>query len=179
MFKRPQRHDVLSLNPIDEIVGVTFGATSAQSHFAERAGKFAGAARDGQHGVAAVIERPLDRQLALIQAQSPEAFPGLPRHGAEADALVGADFVLIVGIVNLVREAEDVAASPRVGHCIGGGVSHRYSVLSHIVLALEIAGSGLLNPTKLFLKAEAVIVIALVGDLSVLDSHESYPVEAE
>jgi hypothetical protein len=40
-------------------------------------------------------------------------------------------------------------------------------------------GSGLLNPTKLFLKAEAVIVIALVGDLSVLDSHESYPVEAE
>src|SRR6185436_12863142 len=98
MFKRPQRHDVLSLNPIDKIVGVTFGATSAQSHFAERAGKFA---------------------LALIQAQSPDAFPGLPRHGAEADALVGADFVLIVGIVNLVREGEDVAgavaASPRVG----------------------------------------------------------------
>src|SRR6187200_1458655 len=78
MFKRPQRHDVLSLNPIDEIVGVTFGATSAQSHFAERAGKFAGAAGDGQHGVTAVIERPLDRQLALIQAQSPEAFQAFP-----------------------------------------------------------------------------------------------------
>jgi hypothetical protein len=54
---------------------------------------------------------PLDRQLALIQAQSPEAFPGLPRHGAEADALVAADFVLIVGIVNLVREGEDVAGA--------------------------------------------------------------------
>ena len=73
--------------------------------------KFAGAAGDGQHGVAAVIERPLDRQLALIQAQSPEAFPGLPRHGAEADALVAADFVLILGIVNLVREGEDVAGA--------------------------------------------------------------------
>src|SRR5690242_8447115 len=170
MFKRPQRHDVLSLNPIDEIVGVTFGATSAQSHFAERAGEFAGAAGDGQHRVAAVIERPLDRQLALIQAQSPEAFPGLPRHGAEADALVAADFVLIVGIVNLVREGEDVAgavaASPRVGHCIGGGVSHRYSVPGCPILCWrsKSPGSGLLNPTKLFLKAEAVIVIALVGD---------------
>jgi hypothetical protein len=37
----------------------------------------------------------------------------------------------------------------------------------------------LLNPTKLFLKAEAVIIIALVDDLAVLDSHESFPVEAE
>ena len=40
-------------------------------------------------------------------------------------------------------------------------------------------GAGLLNPTKLFLKAEAVIIIALVDDLAVLDSHESFPVEAE
>ena len=99
--------------------------------------------------------------------------------------MVAADFVLIVGIVNLVREGEDVAgavaASPRVGHCIGGGVSHRYSVPGCPILCWrsKSPGSGLLNPTKLFLKAEAVIVIALVGDLSVLDSHESYPVEAE
>jgi hypothetical protein len=69
--------------------------------------------------------------------------------------------------------------APRVGHCIGGGVSHRYCSRLSLCWRSKSPGSGLLNPTKLFLKAEAVIVIALVGDLSVLDSHESYPVEAE
>src|SRR5262245_66369337 len=37
----------------------------------------------------------------------------------------------------------------------------------------------LLNPTQLLLEAEAVIVIALIDDLAVLDPNEGHPVEVE
>ena len=42
----------------------------------------------------------------------------------------------------------------------------------------EIVGR-LLNPTQLFLEAEAVIVVALIDDLTVLDPDEGYSLEAE
>src|SRR4029079_1977838 len=49
------------------------------------------------------------------------------------------------------------------------------------LLKLSAAKSSarLLNPTQLFLKAEAVIIVALLDNFAVLDAHEGQPVEAE
>jgi hypothetical protein len=65
------------------------------------------------------------------------------------------------------------------GKAAGVHVEGRSNRTCQSTLLQNRRGAGLLNPTKLFLKAEAVIVIALVDDLAVLDLHESYPVEAE
>src|SRR5262249_53972281 len=104
-------HEVSSLDPVYEIVGVAFGAARAERHLSERPRKFAGSAGDGEYRVCAIVERPLDRQLTLLQVQRPEALPGFAWHRTEADALVGADLVLVVCVVNLVREGEDVAST--------------------------------------------------------------------
>ena len=54
---------------------------------------------------------PLDRDLALVQGKRPEALPCLAGQSAEADALVGADFGLVVGVEHLIGEGEDIAGA--------------------------------------------------------------------
>ena len=82
---------------------------------------------------AGVEERPLDGDLALVQGERPEALPGLADQRAEANALVRAHLVLVVGIVHLVGEGEDVAGGvaliPGVGDGVGIGVFHHFDFL--------------------------------------------------
>ena len=68
-----------------------------------------------------VEDRALDGDLALIQGDRPEALPGLAHQRAEADALVRAHLVLVVGVVHLIGEAEDVAGVSPLGARIGAG----------------------------------------------------------
>ena len=82
---------------------------------------------------AGVEEWPLDGDLALIQGDRPEALPGLAHQRAEADSLVRAHLVLVVGVVHLIGEGEDVAGGvaliARVGDRIGIGVFHHFDFL--------------------------------------------------
>jgi hypothetical protein len=54
--------------------------------------------------------------LALLQAQRPETLPRLAGYGAEADALVGADLVLVVGIVDAYTFNFDYMGSRTTGN---------------------------------------------------------------
>ena len=120
------------LDSVDEIVGLAVGAARFERHVARGAGNFAGAAGDRQHRVAGVEERPLDGDLALVQGERPEALPGLADR-AEANALVRAHLVLVIGIVHLVGEGEDVAGGvaliPGVDDGVGIGVFHHFDFL--------------------------------------------------
>jgi hypothetical protein len=69
---------------------------------------------------------PLDGQLPLLQGKRPETLPRLAGHGAEADALVGANLVLVVGIEDIFGECQDAAGAvtrrARVSDSVGRGV---------------------------------------------------------
>ena len=97
------------------------------------------------------------RQLRHSQLRAPK-FPYIFPHNRE--------------MRNRDRFADDCFHRQFLGHSI-----RRTAAIANPLQTFR--GAGLLNPTKLFLKAEAVIVIALVDDLAVLDLHEGYPVEAE
>jgi hypothetical protein len=84
--------------------------------------------------VIASTESPLSRNgpSTVIWPLSKESVQkhshALPGKGAEADALVGANLVLIVGVEHLVGEGEDIAGAvsrrARVGDGVGRGLLH-------------------------------------------------------
>src|SRR5690242_11349570 len=88
---------------IDEIVLLALRIARVQRHVAARAGILAGAAGNGEGGVAGIEERTLDRDLAVGEHNGPEAFPGLARNGPDAPAVVGADLVLVLLVIDLIR----------------------------------------------------------------------------
>src|SRR5262249_49994173 len=69
----------------------------------------AGSARDSDRGVSGIGERPLNRDLAVLQERCPIALPGLSDHDAAAVALMGANFASVRAVEDVVCEREDVA----------------------------------------------------------------------
>ena len=96
-----------------------------QLHLAARRGVLASAAADGEHGVALVQERPLDRELAAGERECPPALPGLPRCGAHAEALAGGDLLCVGSIEDRVRESQDVPDRSFLGAYVGDGIRVR------------------------------------------------------
>jgi hypothetical protein len=103
------------LDPVSETVRLAFAAAHVtERHLAASPGIVAGTTCNGEHRVALVVERPLDGQLALLQCQRPETLPRLAGQDTEADALVGADLDLVVGVEHPTSGALPVRALGRV-----------------------------------------------------------------
>src|SRR6476659_6617758 len=83
------------LDLVGEVVRLAVGTDCASRHLALSAGILARAPGDRQHRIAAIQERSLDGDLPFLEIDRPEALIRLPRHGAEADTLIGADLDLV------------------------------------------------------------------------------------
>src|SRR5262249_3214594 len=111
------------LEPVCEAVGLAFRPDGGQRHLTLRPGIGSSAAGNREYGIATVVERPLNRDLALIRIQRPEALPCLAGNGAEADALVGTHLVLVVGVEHLVGKGENVTGAVALRASVGYGIS--------------------------------------------------------
>src|SRR5438093_3078478 len=96
-----------------------------QHHVAAHAGVLAGAAGDREHGIAGIEERTLDRDLAGVEREGPEALPRLARYRAHAPAVVGADLLRVGRVVDLVGEGKEIAGAVILRAEIGDGVAGR------------------------------------------------------
>src|SRR5205823_10467126 len=91
-----------------EVVLAALGIAVVQLHLAPGAVVGAGSAGDRVDRVAAVVERPLDDDLPLLEDRRPGALERIANNGADAAPVVASDPLLVGGVEDRIRVAEHV-----------------------------------------------------------------------
>lgn len=110
------------MQQVDEIVFRPLLVARMELHLAPRIHIFPCAAGNRQDRILAIEERAFDGDLPIGQAQCPEALLGLAGNGAHAPAIVGAELLLVLGVVDGIGEGQDIAGAVAFGAEIGDGV---------------------------------------------------------
>ena len=103
----PAAATISALQMIDEVVGRSLGVTRMEIHLPMRARKGARSTGDDEDRIAGILERSLNRDLAVVESCGPDAFPRLADDGPDTPAIVAAD--RLTALEELVIKGQDVA----------------------------------------------------------------------